>query len=84
MNIKAKAIELNKTFFPVRDCSICGYMLGYVVMNRDFSNLGFDTGCDCVTYSNINQSSWEEMERFYNSQSDESKAELNKLWFDKI
>jgi hypothetical protein len=81
MTIQAKAKEHDKKFFPVRDCSLCGYMMGYVVLSHDFKNVGLDTGCDCVTYTNVNQSSWDEVERFYSSHSEEGQKELNKLWW---
>lgn len=80
-DFKTKAIEQDKRFFPVRDCSICGYMMGYVVLSADHSNLGFDTGCDCVTYSNINHSNWDEMKNMYESQTDKGKAILDKQWW---
>lgn len=80
-DLRTKAIQEEKRFFPVRDCSICGYMMGYEVLDIHFNHVGFNTGCDCVTYKNITQSSWDEMEKFYNTQSPEGKKELDKQWW---
>lgn len=81
MSIKDKAIALEKTFLPVRDCSLCGAMIGYVVLDRDYNHVGFDTGCDCVNYSNVNESSWPQVDHYYDIQTDKGKKHLDKLWW---
>ena len=54
--------------FILRDCSMCGYPLGYV-FHAD-GRLGFDSGCDCVTYGPVvRDREWDELADHYNRQS---------------
>lgn len=57
------------SYWPVRECSICGYQLGY-----HFSvsgNVAFDPGCDCVRYRpGFVARSWQEVANLYNLQTD--------------
>lgn len=43
----ALPVSTSPVYIPVRDCSICGAEVAYVVFNGD---LYFDGHCDCVRY----------------------------------
>lgn len=81
MNLRTKARINDKRTFYVRDCSICHYPLTYNVVDKNFEIVSFDGGCDCVSYSGFNESSWEQLEHFYSLQSEEGKAYFDGIWF---
>ena len=77
-DFKNAAKKLNLSKWPVHDCSICGYSCGYVF---DGNNVGYDSGCDCVTWENIRPSSWADVADFYNMQHSPKIIEaMNRFW----
>ncbi len=46
-DFKKSVIENGINFWPVRTCSICGYLIGYVF---EEDKISFDSNCDCVSY----------------------------------
>lgn len=67
------------TKWPVHDCSICGYPCGYIFQE---GLVGYDSGCDCVNYTNIQLRSYEDVAEFYNRQTHpDYVAIMNKFWF---
>ena len=85
--LKKQASEKNITFYPVHECSICGYMCGYIISGEDVK---YDSGCGCgcINYSNIKKRNWEELAETYNRNQPENNPnikkefleELNKVW----
>lgn len=62
----------------IHDCSMCGYSCGYVF---NIHCVSYDSGCDCVIYNSIRQSSWVAVAEQYNMQTDPSVIEkMNKFW----
>ncbi len=57
--------EHNITNWPIHNCSICGYECGYLFKD---GKVGYDSGCDCVSYSNIQQRPWSDIVEQYNMQ----------------
>lgn len=62
------------TRLHIRNCSMCNYPLAYLFEQGD---VGFDAGCDCVTYHNIRLSSYQAVADHVNIQNDEWAA---KIW----
>ena len=72
------AIKHNIGAWRVRECSICGYPIGYLFF-RD-REVYFDGGCDCC-YGDLRPSSWEDVAEFYSAQTNENViAEFDKFW----
>lgn len=72
--IKAK----NITHWPIHNCGFCGYRCGYVF---EGSRVGYDSGCDCVTYSSITERSLDDVVSHYNLQtSEEVIKKMNEFW----
>lgn len=63
----ARAVsERQLSRFNLRDCSMCGYPVGYVF---GAGRIAIDTGCDCVTYGPvITETEWESLADHYNRQ----------------
>lgn len=59
------AKEKNITSWPIHDCSICGYHCGYKIIE---DSVAYDSGCDCVSYIDIQPRSWEDIAHQYNMQ----------------
>lgn len=62
---KQAAQTHNITSWNIRDCSLCGYPLSYYF---DGDNVSYDSGCDCISFSNIQPRSWEDVAEHYNRQ----------------
>ena len=77
---KNAAIEKKIIKWNIHDCSMCGYDCGYVFA-PDYEHVGYDSGCDCVSYKNINPSSWEDIRDHYNNQTNlEYIKTMNEFW----
>lgn len=76
---QAKAINLD--FYPVRECSICGYMCGYVI---EGDAVGYDCGCDCVPYQNVKPRLWKELAQTYNLNQPENNPNISQAYLDKL
>lgn len=78
---KQAAIAKNIQSWPIRDCSLCGYMLKYI-FSDDKEQVAFDTGCDCTSYPNVYHfSSYEDVAQHYNCQtSKEYIKEMDDFW----
>jgi hypothetical protein len=85
--LKQQAIKNHIDFWPVHNCSICGYACGYYFENNH-EDVFYDAGCDCVNYSNVQKRSWENLADNYNLNQPENNPkikqeyldELNKIW----
>lgn len=83
--LKQQAKDKNIQFYPVHNCSLCGYMCGYIINDEQ---VGYDSGCDCVMYSNIQPRSWDDLAKTYNMNqpennpniSEEFLKRLNNIW----
>lgn len=84
--LKQQAKDKNITHYPVRECSICGYTLEYLIRN---DQVYYDSGCDCVSHSAGPQlRSWEDLAECYNRNQPENNPdikpafliELDKTW----
>jgi len=64
-------------FYPTGACSMCGYRIGFNVCRGD---VVLDTGCDCVTYKGLRNSSFKEMIDLYESMNTQYKFEVLKQW----
>ena len=52
-------------FWPFHNCSMCDYACGFIFFENQVE---YDSGCDCVSYSGIRPSSWDEVAEMYNAQ----------------
>lgn len=74
----AKRIKAAKWF--VRLCSICRYPCGYV-FSADYEHVGYDSGCYCVKYENIQPRDWEYLAEYYNMQCNENVIKkMDEFW----
>lgn len=63
--LKEKVKEKLLTGAPLeeRECSMCGYMMGWLCKGPQ---LYFDSGCNCVTYGpNIQPRDWEALDFYF-------------------
>lgn len=75
------AIDRNLTQWPIHNCSMCGYPCSYVMPANNRSKVFYDSGCDCVTYTNVQPRSWQDIADHYNSQTNPVFiAEMNLFW----
>jgi hypothetical protein len=81
--LKEQAKKIHLTFWPIHDCSICGYTCGYY-FEHDWEDVFYDSGCDCVTYSNIQERSWENVADNYNLNQPENNPKISKEFLDKL
>lgn len=65
--------------WTIHQCSMCDYPCGYIFEpNGDVS---YDSGCDCVTYTNIQPCSWEDVASHYNLQTNPQVIEeMDDFW----
>ena len=81
---KTKVKENNIEKWNIRDCSVCGCFYGYVFSTNIYSinhEVVIDTSCDCTTYNPLRKSSWEEVARYYNIQTNLKIIEnMDKFW----
>ena len=64
--VKNAVLSQNIVNIPLRDCSLCGCMIGYHVAGSD---LYLDTSCGCA-WSPSNLASWEDPAKLINIQAD--------------
>lgn len=77
---KKSALENRIDFWHIRNCAMCDYPLGYIICLENDS-VKFDCGCYCVTYKRKQDSSWQDIAYFYNSQSNNAViAKFNEFW----
>ncbi len=79
--LKAQAKLNNITVYPVHNCSMCGYPCGYII---DGDTVSYDSGCDCVTYSNVQPQSWEDLARTYNMNQPENNPNIKQPFLDQL
>lgn len=77
---KEAAAKRGLNEWVIRRCSMCNYPLSFV-FSGDF--VGFDSGCDCVTYHTpLKPCSWADIAKHYNMQNHEDVIkEMNQFWF---
>jgi hypothetical protein len=83
--LRDQATKINLRFYPVHECSMCGYPCGYKIFGNEVL---LDTGCYCVTYNNTEPSSWDQLAATYNMNQPENNPkiskeflqELNRVW----
>ena len=64
----------------IHNCSMCGYRCGYIFSN-DGENVDYDSGCNCVTYHNIEPRDWDNVASQYNMQEHpEVIKEMDEYW----
>jgi hypothetical protein len=70
--IKEKGI----TRWDIHECSMCGYLCGYVFVGEQ---VFYDSGCDCMSYGNkLNPRNWGDVVDQYNRQIDWFEDKTNK------
>lgn len=77
--LKAQAIKIGLKFYPVNDCSMCGYRCGYIITS---DKVAYDSGCYCVGLSDIENSSWEDLAGVYNLNQPENNHEISQEFLD--
>lgn len=83
--LKTQAKKINLTFWEVHNCSMCGYKCGYIISD---DNVFYDAGCDCVSYNDTQEKTWDELTETYNRNQPENNPEislkylqeLDKIW----
>lgn len=64
--VKDAALATGKTWFPVRDCSLCGSPVGYRTLGE---RVGFDSNCGCSSRdSGVEERTWDDPARLINMQ----------------
>lgn len=79
------AIKHNIASWLFRTCSICGEPIGYYFFQDPYTEVIFDNCCICSQQSVSYKSSWEDVAKLYNAQTNEEVIkEFNNFWkFDK-
>lgn len=79
-DFKEAATKIKPNKWIIHHCSICNYPCGYV-FSSNYEHVGYDSGCDCVSYENIQPRSWDDLAAQYNVQNNEEYIkEMNKFW----
>lgn len=77
-DFKTAAKEKNITRWNIHDCSICGYVCGYIIQG---DQVYYDSGCDCIGRENVQPRSWHDIVEHYNMQTSEKYIkEMNAFW----
>ena len=67
-----QAIKLNINYWEHHRCAICGEPVGYYFFRYPNYEVVFDSGCGCSLGTNPRPSSWEDVAKFYNMQTNEN------------
>ena len=79
-DFKQAAYKKRPNKWVIRECSLCDYPLGYV-FNQYHSEVAYDSGCNCVKYTNFQAREWDDLARMYNSQTNaEYIKEMKSFW----
>ncbi len=79
-DFRKAAEEKNISKWNIHDCSICGYLCGFV-FSGDHQHVAYDSGCDCTGREHYQHRIWESVAQHYNLQSHpEVIKEMNKFW----
>lgn len=79
-DFQVAAARLRPSRWIIHRCSICNYPCGYV-FSPDYEKVGYDSGCDCVNYDNVQLRSWDELASIYNNQTNEEFIkEMDHFW----
>jgi len=81
--LKAQAKIKKITFYPVHECSMCGYMCGYVFAN-DWEAVGYDAGCDCTYGSQVEMRDWNSLAETYNMNQPERNPKIDQKFLDDL
>ena len=76
-DMKKAVIERGISFLPFHQCSMCGYMCGYIIHEGEVE---YDTGCYCVNSTTLRSSHWDEVYRSYAVQNEEVKKQMLRDW----
>ena len=81
--LKKQVEEKVISFYPVHNCSMCGYRCGYIISN-DFEQVDYDSGCGCTGSSNVQRSSWNDLTETYNRNQPENNPNIKEVFLDKL
>ena len=81
--LKQQAIKIKLHRWTVNICSMCGYPCGYIFRDN-WEKVDYDSGCDCVNYSDVQQRSWENLADNYNLNQPENNPKISKESFDEL
>lgn len=79
--LKAQAEKLGLKRWTVHNCSMCGYPCGYLIAG---DVVEYDPGCGCVSYTNIQPRSWDDLARTYNLNQPENNPRIKQSYLDKL
>ena len=78
---REQAIKLNLHYWENHKCSICNESIGYYFFAYPSYEVVFDSGCGCSSGYNPQPSSWGEVARFYNMQTNPDVIEkMDEFW----
>ena len=78
LKIQAEKIGLKR--WTIHCCSMCGYPCGYLIGEKVF----YDSGCDCVGYSDVQERSWDDLAEAYNINQPENNPEISQEYLDEL
>lgn len=67
-DFKKSAIENNIDYWPVHNCSMCGYECGYIFFMFEEAEVAYDHGCDCTRRRDKSKRDWSDVADQYNMQ----------------
>lgn len=79
--LKAQAAKIGLGFYPVHNCSMCGYPCGYII---EGDRVAYDSGCDCTSYSNVQPRDWQDLARTYNMNQPENNPKISQEFLEKL
>jgi hypothetical protein len=65
----AAAQDREITWWPIRDCSLCGTPIGYECSGY---RVAFVSSCGCSSFNGWNSRSWDDLAQHYNMQTNDS------------
>lgn len=60
------SLENGITFWPIYDCSMCGYGCGFMFFWVNETEVAYDSGCDCTQRYIKEIRTWEDVANQYN------------------
>jgi hypothetical protein len=79
--LKEQAEKIGLSFWLTHNCSMCGYPCGYIIKG---DKVFYDSGCDCVNYTDVQERDWEDLAYSYNMNQPENNPDIKQEYLNKL
>lgn len=81
-DFREAAIERKIDYWPIHDCSICGYECGFLFFQYEEAEVVYDNGCDCTRRYIKSARNWDNVAELYNiaKENEEVMKKYNEHW----